>query len=300
MRRTAGFILATTAMLQGCGSGERTPNSQEDLNSATAPLASPPPPAAPTPAAAAGRWELQASGDGSTLVLLSPGGAAALRLFCPAGKGRLLVNVPALRGIASEERLSFGSGGTAIALVADPGGDRRRGGVSAAGPVPADLAAALAGPLSASYGAQSSGPHSPPPPDMARAFVAACSEGAAPPPPESGRAPAQSPCLLQGTERLPVRPLRAVGTEPFWGARIEGRCVTYSHPEDQKGTRIWTQYTAGANGGGTWSGTLAGKPFEVRIRAAPGCSDGMSDQVYPLAAELRVAGETRQGCAARS
>src|SRR5688572_21982605 len=49
-----------------------------------------------------------------------------------------------------------------------------------------------------------------------------------------------TPCLMQGSERLSVRPQRAVGTEPFWSARIEGRCVLYSHPEDQDGTRVWT------------------------------------------------------------
>src|SRR5687768_6602381 len=46
-----------------------------------------------------------------------------------------------------------------------------------------------------------------------------------------------SACLTQGGERLRVAPLRAVGTEPFWAARIDGRCVTYSHPEDPDGTR---------------------------------------------------------------
>jgi len=102
---------------------------------------------------------------------------------------------------------------------------------------------------------------------------------------------------VQGNERLRIGALRAVGTEPFWGARIEGRCVTYSHPEDQAGTRIWTRYSAGTGGGGTWSGALGGRRFELRIRPQPGCSDGMSDRRYPLAAELFVNGERRTGCA---
>ena len=107
---------------------------------------------------------------------------------------------------------------------------------------------------------------------------------------------AVSPCLTQGGERLEVAPLRAIGTEPFWGARIEGRCVTYSHPEDQTGTRVWTRYTA-ATGGGTWSGMLGGRRFELRTRPRPGCSDGMSDKVYPIAVDLLVGGERRTGCA---
>lgn len=104
------------------------------------------------------------------------------------------------------------------------------------------------------------------------------------------------PCAMQGSERLAVAPMRAVGTEPFWSARVEGRCVTYSHPEDQKGTRIWTQYKA-ARGGGTWSGTLAGRPFELKIRPKPGCSDGMSDKKYGFAADVTVNTEHRSGCA---
>lgn len=106
-----------------------------------------------------------------------------------------------------------------------------------------------------------------------------------------------SPCMMQGSERLTIEPFRALGTEPFWSARVEGRCVTYSTPEDQQGTRVWTRYSPGANGGGTWVGQLRGKPFELRTRAEPGCSDGMSDKRYPVAADLAVDGEQRRGCA---
>ena len=106
-----------------------------------------------------------------------------------------------------------------------------------------------------------------------------------------------SPCLMQGSDRLTIEPFRALGTEPFWSARVEGRCVTYSTPEDQQGTRIWTRYSPGANGGGSWVGQLRGKPFELKVRAEPGCSDGMSDKSYPMAADLTVDGEQRRGCA---
>lgn len=106
-----------------------------------------------------------------------------------------------------------------------------------------------------------------------------------------------SPCLMQGADRLDVKPMRAVGTEPFWGARIEGRCVTYSHPEDQQGTRVWTRFSPGPNGSAQWVGQLDGKPFELRTSPQPGCSDGMSDKVYPTGVELLVNGERRRGCA---
>jgi uncharacterized membrane protein len=109
-------------------------------------------------------------------------------------------------------------------------------------------------------------------------------------------AAAASPCLVQDGKPVTAAALRAVGTEPFWGAGIQGRCVTYSNPEDQKGIRIWTRFTPGP-GGGTWSGSLDGRRFELRVRPQAGCSDGMSDKRYPLAAELMVGGERRTGCA---
>ena len=138
--------------------------------------------------------------------------------------------------------------------------------------------------------AQASSSNSAEPAAEALSKVAAAGESAKP------LAGSAGPCAMQGSERLRVASMRAVGTEPFWSARVEGRCVTYSHPEDQKGTRIWTQYKA-VRGGGIWSGTLAGQSFELKIRPQPGCSDGMSDKKYAFAAELTVNNERRSGCA---
>jgi uncharacterized membrane protein len=249
------------------------------------------------------RWKLEANAEGALLTLRPATGTPSLRLFCPARRSELLVNVPALRPIASEERLSFGSGGQAIALVADTRGDLQRGGVSGTGALPRNVAAILDGELSAGYGAQTSGPHPAPPPNLAQRFAAACYKrlavpSAAPPgKPPSATAPI-SACMMQDGKPLRVAPVTAVGTEPFWAARIRGRCVTYSDPEDQLGKRIWTRYTPGPNGGGTWSGALNGREFVLRTRTEPGCSDGMSDRRYPVTVDLMAEGERRSGCAA--
>lgn len=292
--RIFALMAATSMCLAACGS--------PDPDSPAAPANGSEPPAVSNGASAApaetedeapgAGWDLQSSGEGVALALLSGTDRTAIRLFCPAARNLLLVNVPGFRPIGSEERLSFGGGGEAVALVADTKGDRQRGGVSGTGEVPADLAAFLRGPVSASYGAQRSGPHTAPPAALARDFAAACRERAAPPAPPA----AAGPCRVQDGKPIDAAPLRAVGTEPFWGARIEGRCVTYSHPEDQKGTRVWTRFTP-RPGGGTWSGTLGGKPFRLTIRPRKDCSDGMSDKRYPLAADLVVGGERRSGCA---
>jgi uncharacterized membrane protein len=296
--RILGLIAAASTLVAGCGSREAGP-AVGPGNESAAPLADIPAPTqgpAPQGKSAAASWDLQSDGKGSALVLAGPGGPQ-LRLFCPAGGKRLVVDVPGFRPVASEERLSLGSGGAAQALVADPRGDRWRGGVSAAGEVPSGLAALVGGPVSASYGAQRSGPHPAPPRALANAFVSACGAGpAAPAAPPPGPAASASPCLVQDGKTLRVAAVRAVGTEPFWGARVEGRCVTYSHPEDQKGTRVWTRFEPGP-GGGTWSGTLGGSRFELRIRPKAGCSDGMSDKSYKLAADLVVGDKRLTGCA---
>lgn len=285
--------LAVILLLGACGSREERASGRDEANNPALPAAPPASERPPVPAVL--RWDLASSGEGSALVLAPASGPAAVRLFCPARGKNLLVNVPAFRPIGSEERLSFGSGGSVVALVADTRGDAARGGVSGTGAVPAELAGLLNGPVAASYGAQTSGPHPPPPPALVRGFAAACTQAAAPEPAAS--AAGENPCLVQDGQRLPVKPLRALGTEPFWSARVDGRCLTYSHPENQKGTRIWTRYSPGPDGGGTWSGALGGRRFELRTRPEPDCSDGMSDRRYPIGVELLVDGERRIGCA---
>ena len=108
--------------------------------------------------------------------------------------------------------------------------------------------------------------------------------------------PAAHPCRVDNGRPVPANRLRAIGTEPFWGARIDGRCVTYSTPEDQTGTRIWTRFSGTAERG-VWSGALDSQRFELRTSPDPRCSDGMSDTVYPIAVTLLVRGEERRGCA---
>jgi uncharacterized membrane protein len=192
--------------------------------------------------------------------------------------------------------MSFGSDGEAVALVADSRGDPQRGGVTGTGPTPDSLARILSGPIAVNYGSQNSGPYAAAPAQAATAFAAGCS--AAPPaePDVPADAPTAGACRMQDGKTIPPNLLRAVGTEPFWGARIEGRCVTYSHLDDQSGTRIWTQFT-GSREEGVWTGFYGNQRFVLRTRPQPGCSDGMSDNRYPIAVSLTVAGEERSGCA---
>jgi hypothetical protein len=120
-------------------------------------------------------WDHAASGEGDALSLMV-GGERRLTLFCPADSAELIVNVPAFRPIASEERMSFGAGGIVVTLVADVAGDRLRGGVSGRASLPSELESILAQPegIAANYGAQNEGPHPAPAADLAASFLAGC------------------------------------------------------------------------------------------------------------------------------
>jgi hypothetical protein len=133
---------------------------------------------AATGSAPAPRWQTAASGEGDALFLAGPDGKRQVALFCPAETGDLLVNVTGFRPIGSEERMSFGSGGIAVTLVADPRGDPGRGGVTGRGRVPDELAAILLGSegLGVNYGAQNIGPLATPGAEAARLFLRGCKD----------------------------------------------------------------------------------------------------------------------------
>jgi len=106
---------------------------------------------------------------------------------------------------------------------------------------------------------------------------------------------AAHPCLVQDGKPVAAG-LKGVGTEPFWAAEIEGRCVTYKTPENQAGTRIWTRFS-GSFESGQWSGSLGKERFVLLTRPEANCSDGMSDRRYPIAVTLTIGKEERRGCA---
>ena len=105
-----------------------------------------------------------------------------------------------------------------------------------------------------------------------------------------------SPCRLQDGKEIAPNRLKAVGTEPFWSADVDGRCVTYSTPENQQGIRIWARFT-GTRETGEWSGSIGKDRFILATRPEAGCSDGMSDRTYPIAVTLKIGGDERRGCA---
>ena len=93
----------------------------------------------------------------------------------------------------------------------------------------------------------------------------------------------------------PEETVRFTGTEPFWHGRIDGGQALYATPDNQDGIRFPVRRFSGLNGAG-FSGDMQGTSFDLTV--TPGtCSDGMSDRSYPYTATLRIADETREGCA---
>lgn len=123
--------------------------------------------------------------------------------------------------------------------------------------------------------------------------VAACSEGTT----ESAPPPADAPeaAVLAGTDLS--QPLRALGTEPFWGLDVTPQGLNWSGVDE-------TPLTA-ANPGPGMMGAVAvwrtrtgdGQTLVLTLMATE-CSDGMSDRIYPLTAKVELGDRTFQGCAA--
>lgn len=89
----------------------------------------------------------------------------------------------------------------------------------------------------------------------------------------------------------------ALGTEPFWGLTVTGVTARYSTPEIPE--EIARDVVRSAAGGiETVSGRLGQVPFKLTVRYER-CSDGMSDRVYPFAADLRIGESALKGCAAQ-
>ena len=96
-------------------------------------------------------------------------------------------------------------------------------------------------------------------------------------------------CL--STPAPPAAPYRAIGTEPFWNLLIDEHHLTFTQPD---ATPI-QQPTPRVIGG------IAGEIYQtprigVNIVHSPGCSDGMSDRVYPDRVQVTVDGRQFTGC----
>ena len=122
--------------------------------------------------------------------------------------------------------------------------------------------------------------------------LAACSPAEAPDQPDT---PPESVPVLGGVDL--ARPVRALGTEPFWSVELTGTELVYTTPEPPA-QRAPQPDPVVQGTTATWEAeTAEGTTLRV-ILIATECSDGMSDRTYPLTALVKVGDRDLTGCAA--
>jgi uncharacterized membrane protein len=123
--------------------------------------------------------------------------------------------------------------------------------------------------------------------------LAACRPAPQPPPAAPAAAPAK-PAVSDFSQDID-----AAGTEPFWGLKLRGLTFTFSQPDhpDATAKAPGAQITPGQ---AIWAAvTPGGEAMQVTLMVGE-CSDGMSDRVYPMAAEVVFQDQTWRGCAAKA
>lgn len=124
--------------------------------------------------------------------------------------------------------------------------------------------------------------------------LAACSPADQPDLPD---APSEPALVLGGVDL--AKPVRALGTEPFWSVELTGTEMVYTSPEPPE-QRAPQPNPVVQGTTATWEAeTAAGTALNVTLVATE-CSDGMSDRTYPLTAMVKIGDLELTGCAASS
>jgi uncharacterized membrane protein len=89
----------------------------------------------------------------------------------------------------------------------------------------------------------------------------------------------------------PPAPYHALGTEPFWNLLIDEHDLTFTQPDAAPIRQRTPRVIVGI------AGEIYQTPrINVNIVHSPGCSDGMSDRVYPDRVQVTVDGRQFNGC----
>ena len=93
--------------------------------------------------------------------------------------------------------------------------------------------------------------------------------------------------------------MTALGTEPFWNLTIKGTAFTLTRPDHPPITGM----APGAvitPGQASWSVPVGAEQGMKVTLSITECSDGMSDNRYPMTAEVDLAGVKLLGCTAKT
>ncbi len=102
------------------------------------------------------------------------------------------------------------------------------------------------------------------------------------------------PVVLAGVDL--GQPVRALGTEPFWGVDIADGALTLTGV-DRPEQRFAAEAPELAGTTAVWRGEAEDGATAILTLVATECSDGMSERVYPLTARVELGEETLNGCA---
>lgn len=114
-------------------------------------------------------------------------------------------------------------------------------------------------------------------------------------PPPAATAPGSTialPDALQGD-------LHVVGTEPFWSAQVSEKEIVFSLMDPATHATGPNNGAVMQDGKAIWETVAGGKPLKLTLTEQAGCSDGMSDLKFPLAAEIVYDGKPFKGCASK-
>lgn len=102
--------------------------------------------------------------------------------------------------------------------------------------------------------------------------------------------PSDTVATLNGVDL--TQPLSLIGTEPFWAIKTTPGSIVFTTPDEQAGRSFMAAPIYLENG----AAQLKTGALEASLTPGP-CSDGMSDRVYPLTAQVKLDGQTLKGCA---
>ena len=93
--------------------------------------------------------------------------------------------------------------------------------------------------------------------------------------------------------------LHVVGTEPFWSAQVREKEIAFNLMDPATNQTGPNNGAVFQDGKAVWETVIGGKPLKLTLVEQPGCSDGMSDLKFPLAAEIVYGDKTFKGCASK-
>lgn len=91
-------------------------------------------------------------------------------------------------------------------------------------------------------------------------------------------------------------PLTVTGTEPFWSLTLTGDEATFERPGEEARVFPRQEFEINKDKEGPARAELLTNELSLTLIAQK-CSDGMSDRVYPLTAEINMSDEVLKGCA---